>query len=187
MNPQKVSPLSAWSDYVYTIDSLATLTGKKLGKKRNHCNRFVQENPDMKLEPINKDNYAQVRTCFEQICKDGKDSPMALYEREQVWKVLDALESYPFETLCLFSDGRVVAFSVGEVLNNVLHVHIEKALRDVNGAAETINKEFARYIQEKHPHVEWVNRQDDAGDEGLRQAKQSYYPAFLLRKYPVVF
>lgn len=187
LNPQKVSPLSAWSDYVYTIDSLATLTGKKLGKKRNHCNRFVQENPDMKLEPINNDNYAQVRTCFEQICKDGKDSPMALYEREQVWKVLDALESYPFETLCLFSDGRVVAFSVGEVLNNVLHVHIEKALRDVNGAAETINKEFARYIQEKYPHVEWVNRQDDAGDEGLRQAKQSYYPAFLLRKYTVVF
>lgn len=187
LGPQKVSPLSAWSDYIYTIESLATLSGKKLGKKRNHCNRFVLDNPDMKLEPINEYNYELVRTCFEQICKDGKDSPMALYEREQVWKVLDALESYPFETMCLISGGRVVSFSVGEVLNNVLHVHIEKSLREVNGAAETINKEFARYIQEKYPEVEWINRQDDAGDEGLRWAKQSYYPAFLLRKYSVVF
>lgn len=187
LNPQKVTPLNAWSDYVYTMEALSTLSGKKLGKKRNHCNRFAVENPDMAVEPITEHNLEQVKNCFEQICKEGKESPMALYERTQVWKVLERLDLYPFETMCLSAGGKVVAFTVGEVINNVLHVHIEKSLREVNGAAETINKEFAGYIHNKYPQVEWINRQDDAGDDGLRKAKQSYYPAFLLRKYNVVF
>lgn len=187
LNPRKIYPLRQWRDYVYTMESLASLSGKKLGKKRNHCNRFEQENPGAKSEPIGAENIALVRECFGEICRDEDVAPMAQYEREQVWKVLDRLDRYPFETLCLQSEGRVVAFSVGEVVNNVLHVHIEKALREVNGAAETMNRNFARYIQEKYPNVEWINRQDDAGDEGLRQAKKSYYPAFLLNKYNVIF
>ncbi len=187
LNPRKVYPLPQWRDYVYTMESLATLSGKKLGKKRNHCNRFEQENPVAKSEPISDDNIALVRECFKEICREEDVAPMAQYEREQVWKVLDNLNLYPFETLCLQSEGRVVAFSVGEVVNNVLHVHIEKALREVSGAAETMNRNFARYIQARYPHIEWINRQDDAGDEGLRQAKKSYSPAFLLNKYNVMF
>lgn len=187
LKPKKVYPLPQWRDYVYTMDSLATLSGKKLGKKRNHCNRFELENPESKSEPITGDNIALVRECFKEICRDEDTAPMAQYEREQVWNVLDRLDCYPFETLCLLSEGRVVAFSVGEVVNNVLHVHIEKALHEVNGAAETMNRNFARYVYGKYPQTEWINRQDDAGDEGLRQSKKSYYPAFLLNKYNVMF
>lgn len=187
LNPIKVYPLAAWSDYVYTMESLATLSGKKLGKKRNHCNLFARENPDAELMSITPELMPEVEECFSEICRAGKDSPMAQYEREQVWKVLHRLEMYPFEAMCLCAGGRVVAFTVGEVLNNVLHIHIEKSLREVNGAAETINQRFAVAIREKYPEVEWINRQDDAGDEGLRQAKQSYYPAFLLAKYNILF
>ena len=187
LHVRQVYPLNAWSDYIYTMESLSTLSGKKLGKKRNHCNRFAQENEDWQLQPINSSNIHLVKESFSQICQLSSDSPMALYERQQVWRVLDHLSHYPFESACIVAGGRVVAFTVGEVLNNVLHIHIEKSLRDINGASETINWQFARYIAEKYPHVEWVNRQDDAGDEGLRRAKQSYYPAFLLRKYNVIF
>lgn len=187
LQPVRVYPLKAWSDYVYTMEALSTLSGKKLGKKRNHCNRFVAENPDWTFEPIQTHNLDLVRECFAQVCEGASDAPMAQYERAQVWKVLDDLECYPFEAMCLKVGNKVIAFSIGEVLNNVLHVHIEKSLRDVNGSAEMINWQFARYISEKYPVVEWVNRQDDAGDEGLRKAKQSYYPAFLLRKYNVFF
>ena len=129
----------------------------------------MQDNPEAVLEPVLPDNMDMVKECFRQECIEGKQSPMASYEREQVWKVLEQLERYPFEAQCLKNGDRVVAFTVGEVLNNVLHVHIEKSLRDVAGSAESIN------------------RQDDAGVEGLRKAKLSYYPSLLLGKYNVVF
>lgn len=187
LGPEEISPLNQWSDYIYDIESLATLKGKKLSKKRNHCNRFMQDNPEAVLEPVLPDNMDMVKECFRQVCIEGKQSPMASYEREQVWKVLEQLERYPFEAQCLKNGDRVVAFTVGEVLNNVLHVHIEKSLRDVAGSAESINRQFAEYIHAKYPEVEWVNRQDDAGDEGLRKAKLSYYPSLLLGKYNVVF
>ncbi len=187
LNPKQITPLTQWSDYIYEIESLATLKGKKLGKKRNHCNRFALDNPDSSLEPIIPCNLDAVEHCFDHVCHEGKISPMALYEREQVWKVLARLERYPFESMCLKSGDKVVAFTIGEVVNNVLHVHVEKSLREVQGAAETINCRFAQYIRDKYPQVGWVNRQDDAGDEGLRQAKLSYYPARLLSKYNVIF
>ena len=118
LTPRSVYPLRQWSDYIYTMDALSTLSGKKLGKKRNHCNRFTQENPNWGTEQITKDNILSVRACFAEICSDENVSPMALYERTQVWKVLDRLRDYPFETMCLKSGGKVVAFTVGEVMNN---------------------------------------------------------------------
>lgn len=187
LNPSRVYPLKGWNDYIYTMESLATLSGKKLGKKRNHCNRFAQENPDSTFVPITADTLPLVKECFSHICESASDAPMAQYERTQVWKVLDNLKAYPFEAMCLTVAGKVVAFTAGEIVNNVLHIHIEKSLREINGAAETINWRFARHIHEKYPEVEWINRQDDAGDEGLRRAKLSYYPAFLLRKYNISF
>lgn len=187
LHPKEISELEQWRDYIYDIEALATLKGKKLSKKRNHCNRFAQDNPEAELQPILPHNTASVEECFKRVCIEGKQSPMAQYEREQVWKVLKHLDSYPFEVMCLKCNDEVVAFTIGEVLNNVLHIHIEKSLREVSGAAETINRAFAAHILDKYPHVKWINRQDDAGDEGLRQAKLSYCPAFLLRKYNVVF
>ncbi|NLF34335.1 MAG: DUF2156 domain-containing protein, partial [Clostridiales bacterium] len=39
-------------DYLYEIDRLADLRGKKLHAKRNHCNRFEAEFPDWKYEDL---------------------------------------------------------------------------------------------------------------------------------------
>ena len=62
-------------------------------------------------------------------------------------------------------------------------VHFEKAFPDVNGAYAMINREFSRMIAEKYPEVQFLNREDDMGSEGLRRAKESYQPTVLLEKY----
>lgn len=186
LNPRSVIELSEWSDYIYSAESLATLKGNKYSKKRNHVNRFAAQYPEAVYSAISNDNIESVYECFERICETDAESPMALFEREQVWKILRNLIKFPFETGCLSVDGKVVAFTIGEILNNVLHIHIEKSLHEYSGVTETLNKMFAEDMTGKYG-VEYINRQDDAGDDGLRKAKMSYHPVKLLKKYNVIF
>lgn len=102
--------------------------------------------------------------------------------------VLNNLDRYPFEGAVLSTptDG-IVAFTIGEVLNDTLHVHIEKMNHEIPGAGETINKLFAEMMLSRHPEIIYINRQEDVGDPSLRYAKESYHPITLLNKYNVTF
>lgn len=187
LNPICVTPLNHWADYIYSIEALASLAGKKLSKKRNHTNHFAIEYPDAVFEPISDLNMEAVHQCFTEVCAVAKDTPMADFERAQVWRVLRHLHDYPFETACLRIGDKVIAFTIGEVIGTTLYVHIEKTLHEYSGANETINRRFCQFIKERFPRVTEVNREDDAGDSGLQQSKQSYYPLRLLTKYNVAF
>ena len=85
----------------------------------------------------------------------------------------------------LWAGGRVVAFTLGEKLNDeTFVVHIEKAFADVQGAYPMINQQFLIHEAAEFPYV---NREEDAGSEGLRKAKLSYHPAFLVEKGVVTY
>ena len=61
-------------------------------------------------------------------------------------------------------------------------VQFEKAQANIQGAYPAINYEFARYIREKYPDIKYLDREEDMGLEGLRKAKQSYYPHHMIEK-----
>ena len=83
------------------------------------------------------------------------------------------------------NNRHIVAFTIGEIIGDTLFTHIEKMDHSVPGAGESINRFFAQHITSRHPEVRYINREEDAGDEGLRQAKLSYHPAILLTKYDI--
>ena len=84
----------------------------------------------------------------------------------------------------LRSGGRIVAYTLGERLNSdTFIVHVEKAFSDVTGAYPMINRCF---LEHEAAGLRYVNREDDAGDEGLRRAKLSYHPVYMLEKYLAV-
>lgn len=94
---------------------------------------------------------------------------------------LKHFEVLGFFGLALYADGRLCAFTYGEPLGKEgFCIHAEKADADLRGAYPMINREFAKRLP---PHVRWINREDDAGDEGLKKAKMSYRPMLLLKKY----
>ena len=77
-------------------------------------------------------------------------------------------------------NGEIAAFSLGEPLcSDTFVVHIEKAFADIEGAYPMINQQF---VQHECMEYTYVNREDDAGSEGLRKAKLSYRPAFMVDK-----
>ena len=187
LGPKSISELTHWADYIYDASAMATFAGKKLSKKRNHVNKFMSVFPQAVTMPITSDNIDAVKRCFQEICDVPADSSMAEYERRQVWHVLDNLQYYGFESLCLMVGEEVAAFTLGEVINDTLQDHIEKALRRFDGCGETVFRDFVAATLSKYPNLKYVNREDDAGDEGLRKSKLSYHPVKLLNKYNVIF
>lgn len=181
-----ITMLDDWGDYLYEAQSLATLSGKKLGKKRNHVNRFMLDNPDYLFEPMTSAMVSEVREFYSQIHLPFSKPVLADIEREQVMCVLDNLDRYGFEGAVLSVPGQgIVAFTLGEVIGDTLYTHIEKIDHLVAGAGETVNKLFAEMMIARHPDLRYINREEDVGDPGLRRAKESYHPVAVLSKYNV--
>lgn len=169
-------------DYIYDADKLTTLSGKKLQPKRNHLNYFLT-NSSWHYEEFTADKVAQVKEFSHEWCRrmDCKKVETLSWESCAVEKCLDHFEELGMKGGILWADGEIVAYTAGEVLNSdTIIVHIEKAFSEVRGAYPMINREFIKRIA---PGFKYVNREDDIGDEGLRKAKESYYPSFMLEKF----
>lgn len=170
-------------DYIYDAESLRTLKGKKLAAKRNHINRFLENHPDWSYEAITSENMDEVLEMNRQWCEIMDcDNDKSL--RDEICSVQCALKNYEALGLdggLLRAGGKVVAFSVGEPLNaDTYLVHIEKAFADIQGAYPMMNQQFVINNAEGYS---FINREDDAGDEGLRKAKLSYRPVEIAEKY----
>lgn len=173
-------------DYVYDINDLADLPGRKYQKKRNHLNRFRQQNPEHTLEPITAENLREVQSLVEKwyALRQAAD-PHSDFHLEQAAlnKALRHKEELAMEGLLLRTADGVVAMTLGSRLSeDTFDIHFEKALDIADGAYPAINNGFARYLREKYPQVRFLNREDDLGIEGLRKAKLSYNPHHMVEK-----
>ena len=84
----------------------------------------------------------------------------------------------------LRADGKIIAFSIGDMLNDeIFLVHFEKAYAEIQGAYPMINQQFVLHNCMGH---KYVDREEDAGVEGLRKAKLSYDPLRLVDKYAAI-
>lgn len=167
-------------DYVYPIEQMTDLAGKKLQAKRNHINRFLADNPGWYTLPLTEDT-APLCLAFAQRWYDVHDASRSLRtERKALELTLTHFRELEMDGLLLHDGEKVVAFTVGNrIAGEVFDVNFEKADANVSGAYALINREFSRAIHEKYPAVKWLNREDDMGLEGLRRAKESYHPQFL--------
>ena len=174
-------------DYVYAIDDLADLRGRKLQKKRNHLHRFQAEHPEAVCVPLEADNLEPAREMVESWYRQRiAEDPHGEYLLEQIaiHRAFRHFKALGMDGLMLMDGGEVLAVTMGSRLSpDTIDVHFEKAREDVDGAYAAINWEFARYLRAKYPEVRFLNREDDMGLEGLRRAKLSYQPHHFEEKY----
>lgn len=179
-------------DYIYSAEDLTFLRGKKFQSKRNFISRF-RRNEGWSYEVVGKENLDEcmemsLKWCAKYGC--GKD-PSMQGEHCSVKNALDNFHELELQGGLLRLNGEVVAFTIAEKTNSdTLLVHIEKAYADIVGAYPAIANEFLRssvVVDQAAGElsVRYINREDDAGDEGLREAKMQYHPLFLLEKYSV--
>ena len=180
-------------DYLYEIDRLADLGGKKLHAKRNHINRFIENNPTWVYEEITPESLPECLEMDKQwylrsLQREGEAEERDLGDEGIALR--SAMEHYHelgLEGGLIRVYGEVVAFTMGDRLGrDSFDVHFEKAYGELQGAYAMINREFARWVRQRHPEVKYLNREDDMGVEGLRKAKESYYPDLMVEKYAAV-
>ena len=171
-----------YADYVYESEKLAFLSGKKLHSKRNHINKFKSTYDNWSYETMSEDN---VEDCFQMALKWRNENKCDENEDKnaEMCVALNALRLFQELELVggvLRVDGQVVAFTIGEALNDdTFVVHIEKAYAHMQGAYPMINQQF---VAQECMKYQYINREDDTGSEGLRKAKLSYRPIFLVEK-----
>ena len=172
-------------DYVYLAQDLINLSGRKFHRKKNHLNAFRKEYPDAKYLPITEEIIPQCREelniWYEAHKRINPDNAFIDYERAAINEIFDHFDKFKLKGGTILLDNKVVAFTFGEKLNSdTAVIHVEKAAPNIRGVYAAINQKF---IEHEWSDMIYINREEDMGIDGLRQAKESYRPIKLIEKF----
>lgn len=168
-------------DYVYVAENLATLSGRKYHSKKNHVNSFLKKN-NYSFEEINQDNISECVDFSHKWFMENESTQVLEAERQVIDLAFRKYAQLGFKGAVLKVEGQVIGFCLGEPLvgNETFCIHFEKADSRFSNAYAAINKLFSEKLADNY---KYINREDDAGVEGLRKAKLSYKPHHLVKKY----
>ncbi len=168
-----------WADYIYSAELMVTLTGKKLAKKKNLISQFRRAYPDYHVLPLTKDKHPVLLRFTEKWrLERGAEGSYLDTEMQAIRNSLEMWDEIPAEGIIICHHNKISAYSVFSPLNSdTAAVHFEKFDPDMKGSAQIINWETAKVLQSR---FKWINREQDIGLKGLRQAKLSYQPEYLV-------
>ena len=168
-------------DYVYLRENLATLKGRKFHSKKNHVNSFCKKYNYI-YEELNADNLDECLDFSHTWHMMSESTQRLEAERQVIDCAFKKFFQLGLSGALLRVDGEIVAYALGEPMadGETYCVHFEKASPKFPAAYAAINKLFA---ENSLGNFKYINREDDAGVEGLRKAKTSYQPEFLVKKY----
>ncbi|QAT16318.1 hypothetical protein BU251_00465 [Candidatus Velamenicoccus archaeovorus] len=169
-------------DYLYRTSDLIGLKGAAYDGKRNFIKRFKEtcafEFIEMKREDVESCLSFQEEWC---LAKDCQRTEGLAHEREAVEEILGNFEGLGVRGAMIRVGGKVEAVTIGEALNpRTFVIHIEKANDVCTGIYQAINQMFCAAAA---AGFDFVNREQDLGVPGLRQAKESYKPCAMVKKY----
>ena len=184
-----VCPQRNFFDYLYHYSDLSTFAGRRYSAHRNHINQFVKHAPDWAYLPMTAERIEDAKAFLHELCRRREaqqGEPLSAVERADEigsYALLDALPAMqaagiPITGGMITAGGEIVAISVGEVQKDTLYVHIEKGDVRYPGVYQIMVREYAAHTQ----GASYINREDDAGDEGLRRSKMAYRPCEILEK-----
>jgi hypothetical protein len=171
-------------DYLYLRDELATLPGNRFHKKKNRINYFTARH-DHEVHTFAAQHLCgclQLLDEWGRVAEVEGNRSFGL-EMDATADALAQADELGLQGVVVMVKGVVRAFAMGERLNRETSVcHFEKADHFMEGLSQLVNREFARLLL---TDCRYVNREQDLGEPGLRNAKLSYHPVEMIRKYRV--
>jgi uncharacterized protein len=177
----------AVSNYLYSAESLAKLAGRKYSKKRN----LISQASGLYVWTSQKLTAATINSCFsvlESIREEENPAMEGMLAREiaALECALKRFDEFGQQGILISVEGRPVAFSIFEAISpTTVAVHFERALRSYKGLYQVVNCETAKIVVAQG--FEFINREEDLGDEGLRDAKMSYHPIEIVPAYELTY
>lgn len=175
-----------WRDYLYNLSDFVDYAGKRFAGQRNHVSKFRRLYPNATYRTMTAADLEAVRAFLRTFAERqyAKNSFIANEELNGTERLLEAFTPLRLSGGVLEVDGQIIAVTLGETAGDTLIVHVEKALVGYEGAYPTIAHAFAKASQ--RPGLAYINREDDAGDCGLRKSKLQYNPVQILDKYTII-
>ena len=168
-----------FADYIYNIDDLKTLKGRKYAQKRNHVNKF-RSLYNYRYETITPNNIRDCLQLEEAWISQHDDDESARSESLTIQNAFRHFEELGLYGGALYVDNQLVAFTYGSALSdNLFCTHVEKADIRYEGVYQMINQLFAQHLPQQYT---FINREEDMGIAGLRKSKTSYHPAMMAYK-----
>ena len=178
-----ISNLRKWRDFLYRTEDFRNFAGGKYSGQRNHINKFRKNYPDAQMYPFRQEDVGEVLKFLDEYSavQLSKDTFLAKEELRAVREVLPFIEKLDLVGAYVRIGGKIVSFVIGEKCGDMMIVVVEKALREYEGIYPATAQMFAKTFCGEE--IEYLNREDDAGDLGLRKSKMQYLPCELVDKY----
>jgi hypothetical protein len=177
----QVSNVRTWRDYVYYRQDLQLFAGRRYSGQRNHIKKFRTQWPDAEMRRLTSADFGVIDQFWKdyeaEFPKGGNEK--ARGELELAKKMLRMIDKKWFIAGGMFDGEKLIALSLAEKCGETLIIHIEKALYSYTGVYPAFVQAFADQFGDG---CQWVNREDDAADRGLRTSKLQYGPAKLAGK-----
>ena len=177
-------------DYIYKVKDFYDCEGQKYETQRNQINRFKKKYTNIKVEVYK--NFDPIR---ENILKLEFEWKAAKIQQDRILEFINESEAMSrilkldlsnFVTICIFSEGKLIAFCINELIPNSPYAlaHFAKADVSFSGVYSFLLHETCKVLIEEGK--EFLNYEQDLGIEYLRQSKNSFRPIDFLKKHSVV-
>lgn len=176
------TPAADYTEYLYLRENLASLAGSRYHGKRNHISQFWRACPDAYIQPLIPENAAFALEIADQwlMARHDPDTPSLQYERSCIAEAAANLDALGISGLLLYADGQPIGMTmVSEISEGIFDIHFEKVIPNYPHAWPVVANEMAKCLS----GAQYLNREEDLGENGMRTSKQSYRPDLLHEKF----
>ena len=175
------APMTGYTEYLYRRDALAELRGSKYHGKRNHIAQFWRSFPDAEIQPLIAENVRFAVDIAHRWLesRSNPNEPSLLAELDAIEEAAANWEALGLSGLLLYADGKPIGMTaVSRISAGIYDVHFEKVVPGYPHAWPVVANEMAKCLRD----AEYINREEDLGEGGMRASKQSYHPDLLIEK-----